>query len=298
MTNKIICSNQEISEDFSLNILFNVPLSLLDPNHPAINQNLRGRILHDRYHKKLIADGLETGHFFYDQQGILRFQTKLPIHSFAGFIFEAFAVNTFNESIRSIGKKAFSWCTNRNQCRDDYIDQFKVIGTGFVSTRSIYPNFYSPQNNFDLQPIRKNIKQEIDEPATVLGTTSPAGIQVKAITGSEFEEIIEPIRIGKYSHVLTFLRHSDGVHSYNKCMDILNSMYRSGQMQLSEKDNIEKRIGHPEMFGIDQRDVDDYYRYIKYWYSGRANSDQFIADGIGLGVKGYKYQNGLLIPDS
>ncbi|OUG59020.1 hypothetical protein AZZ62_005034, partial [Klebsiella variicola] len=44
--------------------------------------------------------------------------------------------------------------------------------------------------------------------------------------------------------------------------------------------------------------VDDYYRYILYWYSGRANSDQFIADGIGLEVKGYKYQNGLLIPDS
>lgn len=41
MTNKIICSNQEISEDFSLNILFNVPLGLLDPNHPAINQNLQ-----------------------------------------------------------------------------------------------------------------------------------------------------------------------------------------------------------------------------------------------------------------
>lgn len=41
MTNKIICSNQEISEGFSRNILFNVPLGLLDPNHPAINQNLQ-----------------------------------------------------------------------------------------------------------------------------------------------------------------------------------------------------------------------------------------------------------------
>ncbi len=297
MTGNLIISSQERCEDVDLELLFSVPIALLDPNHPAIDKRIQEQILHERYHNKLIADGLETGHFFYDQYNILRFQTKLPIYSFAGFIFEAYAVNTFNANMRTIGRKAFTWCTNRAQCKDDYIDQFKVIGTGFMSTNSNYPNFYAPQNNFDLIFIRRNIKKDIDEPATVLGTTNSAGIQIKAITGAEESEIIEPIRTGKYSHVLTFLRHADGVHSYNRCMEVLNSMYKKGTLELSEKYHIESRISYPEMLGIDQREIDDYYTYISYWYNNQAQIDQFILEGIGLEVKEYKYSNGLLVPN-
>ncbi len=79
-------------------------------------------------------------------------------------------------------------------------------------------------------------------------------------------------------------------------MTILNSMYRNGVIQLSEKYDIERRISHPEMFGIDQREVDDYYQYILYWYTGHAQPDQFITEGAGLEIKGYKYSNGLLVP--
>ena len=298
MSDKIILSNQERASDPSLEILFGGPLGLLDPNHPAVDSELQKRILYDRYHSVLIADGLETGHFLLDDKKNLRFQTKLPIHSFAGFIFEAFAVNKFNDNMRTIGKKAFSWCTNRSQCKDDYIDQFKVIGTGFVTTKSMYPQFYSPQNNFDLIFIKKNKKQQVYQYAEVLGTTNPAGIQVKAITGAELDEIIIPIQIAKYSHVLTFLRHTDGVHSYNRCVELLDSMYRNGKLDLSSKNEIERRIVHPEMLGIDQREIDDYYQYIKYWYSGQAQPDQFISEGVGLEVKGYKYQNGLLVPNN
>lgn len=296
MTDKVIISNEEKQADFQLEILFSGPLGLLDPRHPAVSEDLQKKILYDRYHKKLIADGLETGHFFYDQNNRITFQTKQPIYTFAGFIFEAFAVNVFNNNMRSIGKRAFSWCTNREQCKDDYIDQFKVIGTGFITTKSLHPGFYGPQSNFDLLFIRTNPRQDVHEPATVLGTTNQAGIQIKAITGSEETEIIEPLRTGRYSHVLTFLRHSDGVHSYSRCMEILNSMHRKGNLELSEKYDIEKRISHPEMFGIDQRDVDDYYNYILHWYNGHAAPDQFIREGVGLEIKGYKYSNGLLVP--
>lgn len=294
----IITSTQERANDISLEILFSGPLSLLDPRHPAIDENLQKQILFDRYHKKLVADGLETGHFFYDNENQLKFQTKLPIYSFAGFIFEAYAVNIFNENLRTIGKSAFSWCTNRTQCKDEYIDQFKVIGTGFITTKSQHPNFYAPQNNLDLIFIKRNNNKSVNEPATVLGTTNTAGIQIKAITRSEEIEIIEPIRSGKYSHVLTFLRHADGVHSYNRCMDAINSMYKRGSLQLSEKYHIESRIAYPEMFGIDQRNVDDYYNYVSYWFSGHAKPDQFITEGVGLEVKGYKYSNGLLVPNN
>lgn len=298
MVDKIIISDQEKTTDISLEILFSGPLSLLDPRHPAIDEDLQKKILHDRYHQKLVADGLETGHFFYDGTNQLRFQTKLPFYSFAGFIFEAYAVNIFNENLRTVGKSAFSWCTNRAQCKDDYIDQFKVIGTGFITTKSQYPNFYAPQNNFDLIFIRRNNGKNVNEPATVLGTTNTAGIQIKAITGSEETEIIEPIRSGKYSHVLTFLRHADGVHSYNRCMDAINTMCKKGSLHLSEKYEIESRIAHPEMFGMDQRNVDDYYNYVSHWFNGNANPDQFIMEGVGLEVKGYKYSNGLLVPSN
>ncbi|WP_448108977.1 hypothetical protein [Pseudomonas azerbaijanoccidentalis] len=309
MTAHVIISNQERQADASLELLFSgstsIPfpnqlnsLALLDPRHPAVDESLQKQILHARYHKQLIADGIETGHFTLIGNDLVTFRTKLPLHSFAGFIFEAYTVNTFNNNMRTIGRKAFSWCTNREKCKDSYIDQFKVIGTGFVTTQSQYPNFYAPQNSFDLIFIRRNNRADVDEPATFMGTTNPAGIQIKAITGAEETEIIQPLLTGKYSHVLTVLRHADGVHSHSRCMDIIKTMYRRGAIQLPQKDHLESRIACPEMFGIDQRNIDDYYQYVSYWYSGHAQPDQFIRQGVGLEVKGYKYLNGLLVPDN
>lgn len=296
MTDKIIISDEEKQNDVQLELLFSGPLSLLDHRNSAISEELQKKILHDKYQKKLVADGLETGHFFFDDGNVLRFQTKQPLYTFAGFIFEAYAVNLFNAKLRTVGKRAFSWCTNREQCKDDYIDQFKVIGTGFLSTKSLYPGFYGPQSNFDLLFIRRNKRQDVDEPATVLGNANYAGIQIKAITGAEENEIIEPLISGRYSHVLTMLRHSNGLHSYNRCMDILHAKFRKGEIGLNERYALERRIAHPEMLGIDQRDIDDYYQYIAYWYNGQAQVDQFILDGVGLEIKGYKYSNGLLVP--
>jgi hypothetical protein len=43
---------------------------------------------------------------------------------------------------------------------------------------------------------------------TIEGTTIPAGIQVKAITEREEEEIVTPLIDGKYLHVLTLLVQS------------------------------------------------------------------------------------------
>jgi hypothetical protein len=131
-----------------------------------------------------------------------------------------------------------------------------------------------------------------------MGTTNTAGIQIKAITGAEETEIIQPLLSGKYCHVLTVLRHADGVHSHSRCMDIIKTMYSRGTIQLHQKDHLESRIACPEMFGIDQRNIDDYYQYVSYWYSGHAQPDQFIRQGVGLEVKGYKYLNGLLVPDN
>jgi hypothetical protein len=293
----IVLSEQERLADADSSLLFSVPLGLLDPNHPAMSLEASRAILRDRYHNKLIADGLETGNFKLDSNGNIIFETKLPQYSFAGFIFEALAVRLFNDNLRTIGRRAFSWCTKKEKVKNDYIDQFKAIGTGFISTKTSHPSFYGYQSRFDVIFIRFNFQKNIYEPATVLGTTNDAGVQIKAITGSERTEIIDPLIAGKYSHVLTFLRHPDGIHSHTVCMQIVESMYRSREISLSQLHELQDSIRSPEMLGEDQRNVDDYYNYISYWYQGRANPDPIIYEGVGLEVKGFKYESGILVPE-
>lgn len=293
----IILSEEERIADSDSSLLFNMPLGLLDPNHPAMSVEASRAILRDRYHNKLIADGLETGNFQLDSNGNVNFKTNLPQHSFSGFIFEALAVRLFNDNLRTIGRRAFSWCTKKEKVKDNYIDQFKAIGTGFISTKTNFTNFYAYQCRFDITFIRYNHLKAVYEPATVLGTTNDAGIQIKAITGNERTEIIEPLMSGKYSHVLTFLRHSNGIHSHTVCMQILDSMYRSREIELGQLHDLQDSIRCPEMLGEDQRNIDDYYKYISYWYQGRAASDSIIYEGVGLEVKGFKYERGILVPE-
>jgi len=296
MTNLVVLSDIEKNTDNELPLSFNTPISILDPFHESIPPELKKEILRQRYHDKLIADGIETGHFQVTAQGIT-FVTKQPIYSFAGFIFEAFSVRIVNDNINTIGKYMFSWCTKREKVKNDYINQFKAIGTGFITTKSAHPDFYSFQHKFDILFIR--YKNGLYEPATLLGTTREAGIQIKAITGNEKSEIIEPLISGKYTNVLTYLRHPDTkIHSYEVCMEIIKELYRQRSITLDRKNDLESRIKSPEMLGIDQRMVDEYYEYICAWYQGRATWDMNIYDGIGLEVKGYKYSNGILIPDN
>jgi len=294
----IVLSSQERQEDSELELLFNIPIGLIDPNHPSISLEAKKAILRDRYHEKLISDGLETGNFILNQDGGINFQTKLPQYTFSGFIFEALAVRILNDNMRTIGRNAFAWCSNRTKTTFDYIEQFKAIGTGFNSTKNQHPDFYNFQHRFDIQFIRKNHKTNLYDPATVLGTTRDAGIQVKAITGNEKTEIIMPLISGKYSHVLTFLRHENGKHSHTVCIEILQSMYQNNEIDLSQKNKLENAIKSPEMLGENQQNVDDYYNYINYWYQGKANPDDIIYDGVGLEIKGFKYHNGILIPDN
>lgn len=297
MSGLIVLSQTEKTQDPESSLLFTFPLGLLDPNHPAMSLEARRAILRDRYHERLIADGLETGNFQLDQNGNVNFKTNLPQFTFAGFIFEALAVRLFNDNMRTIGRRAFEWCTKKEKTKNSYIDQFKAIGTGFVTTKKQYPDFYSFHHRFDIQFIRLNPKNNMYEPVTVLGTTRDAGVQVKAITGNERTEIIDPLISGKYSNVLTFLRHSSGLHSHTVCMEILESMCRSREIDLAKKHELEDSIRSPEMLGEDQRNVDDYYNYINYWYQGRAQPDPIIYEGIGLEVKGFKYECGILVPN-
>lgn len=80
-------------------------------------------------------------------------------------------------------------------------------------------------------------------------------------------------------------------------MQIVKKFFKDGVIGLHERNKLEDGIRNPESLGMDQRNIDDYYQYILYWFNGRAEIDQNIYDGIGLEVKGYKYANGLLVPE-
>lgn len=296
MTNLIILPNDPLETVSGACTLLGAPVGLLDPRHPAITGDLRRAILRDRYHDDLLADGLETGHIILDNEGREMLRTSLPVFSFAGRVFEVYCVRRFNDDRECVGRNAFAWCTGRSRTKNEFFDQFKAIGTGFISTKNAYPYFYSPHDKFDIQFIRENPFTGEHEPALRLGSTRTAGIQVKATRGNEMDEIISPLLSGKYTHVITMLRHQTGMHSYYVCMDILSTMARNHQIDYTRKLELEAAILSPEMLGIDQYEIDYYYEYIHWWYEGRAANTEDVVDAIKLEITGYRYHNGVLIP--
>jgi len=274
---------------------FDHTISKLDPFHPDLSASDRYEILKARYEEQLITDGLETGHFVLNDKGEIAVAISQPLPSVAGFIFEAFTVRAFNERKDSVGKKAFLWAAEKSRVKAEFLEQCHAVGTGFPSTSFRFPQLYNPTlRQFDIIFYRMNPHHNVPEPAVVKKTTNPAGIQVKVITGNEKSEIIDPLLQGKYRRVLTYLRHKDGRLSYEACMDLSTSLYESKQIDREQLDFLKKAVVSPEMLGIDQREVDAYYRYVQAWYRRQAAQDEIILHGLGIQINEKKY-NGSLI---
>ena len=279
-----------------------IPLELLDHRHQKISPRVKHDILDAKFNKVLIADGLEHGFFKINDFGEIDIVcTRQSLPSIKGFIFEVATVRYINENITTIGKKIFDWCTNKlRSSTDEYIQKYKAIGTGFISTQNTYPSLYEPHSNTDIRFIKEC--QSLDngwEFALISGNNIPAGIQIKAITSNEINQIIKPLLSGKYTHVLTFLCGNNGIHTYINCMDEIRRMSLSGEITLEQKDFLEARICSPEHFGIRQYDVDDYSEYINFWYERRAKTEtNDLIEAVGFEVAGYKYnESGILIPN-
>lgn len=215
--------------------------------------------------KQLIGDGIESGHFVPDPAtGEFRIAIAQPLPIIAGYIFEAFTVRKINENKNSIGEEAFLWATERRKVKSGYLEQFHAIGVGHYSARPLFPQLYNPTlRQFDVVFYRMNQARNEPEPAVVKKTTNSAGIQVKAITGNEESEIIQPLRERKYRRVLTYLRHPDGKHSYEACMASIKNLQREDKISREESQTLEEAIASPEKIGINQKEVGEYYDYIQ-----------------------------------
>lgn len=278
--------------------LINMPLSILDPNHSAISPEMRKKILRERYKNQLIADGLETGHLK-EFRGNIYFASKLSLESFAGLVFESYLVSLFNRN-KNMGRAALTWCSCRQrQVMTNIYEKYKAIGTGFITTKALYPHLYAPQSRSDIIFIRNNPISGQPEPATENPTTNIAGIQVKAIRSNFKSKIIDPIVLGEYSHVITLLNDQYGTPSRTTCLRELDILANNGSIHPSMREFITERIKGPEFLGISQRDVEDYYDYIRDFFSGSPiRSTENINDAMDAEIKRYKYKHGLLVPEN
>ncbi len=294
---EIIATKNDIAADIELKNYITLPISCLDPSYPGFSKQAKYEILKAKYYNQLIADRLETGCIGLIDNNIPCFRFKnMNFESVAGFIFESYIVNQININKRTIGRRLFELCTKRQKTNNDYIDQFSAIGMGFISTDQLYPGLYNRSNNADIIFIRQN-KEGIYEPATVMGTTNTAGIQVKAITCGEKEAIVDKVLRERYSCVLTLLSHrknGDWLHSATHCRLILKSMREIDPLI---KNKALMNIVAPEDVGLDQHEIDDYYQFILAWMRGQALPDDNIFNGVGMEIKTQKYSEGVLVPN-
>lgn len=296
MSENIILTLNDLENDRDLQSVLKAPSSMLDPRDSRLTLEQRKHILKERYEKQLIADGLETGHLRFDSRKNLSFSSKQSLSTFKGFVFEALLVRLINDHKETIGKKAFGWCTNRRLVQSSELDKYKAFGRGFKSTKDTYPGLHNATHKSDVQFFTINPVHQKPEVAPIVGTNIETGIQVKAITGNEYSEIIQPLLTGEYGYVLTCLRHSDNVHSYNKCMDLIKGMYRRGEIDHEQRCELESRIYSPEHLGIDQGYMDEYSYYVNEWYRGNAGPEPSVIDAANAEIKSYRYNGTILVP--
>lgn len=296
MSDNIIITPSDLRHDGELISVITAPLSVLDPRDSRLTLEQRRQVLKDKYEKQVIADGLDTGHLTLDLDGKMIFNSKQNLATFKGFIFEALTVRLINEQPDTIGKRAFAWCTDRKNVQNSYLKKFTAFGRGFKSTRSLYPGLHNTVHKSDVQFLTMNEQHNLPEVETIVNTKIETGIQVKAITGNERLEIIEPLLRGEYQYILTYLKHSDNIHSYVHCMNIIRDMYRFNEITHEQRCFLEKRIYSPEHLGINQYEIDEYSYYISDWFRGKCPGDKIIQDAAHNEIKNYKSNGTILVP--
>lgn len=294
MKKQLIISSSSLNSSDLISIA-DFPVSALDIRFPRMPEHIRKRAIFEKFKDRIIADGLETGNCEL-VNGNLVMKTKLGMEQFAGFVFESWLVYEFNNNKR-YGLEAFKWCTERKDFRvEKSFEDYKAVGTGLITTKNLYTSFYEPHSNADIVFLRKNEARDEMEYATVDQLSIPARIQVKSIKSNFKRDIVDNIVSGKYRHVITLLNDSTGRPSYIRCHEILRDMLRNKQIKQEDFFRYVESIQGPVYFQLDQRDIEDYYRFIQDWYDGFENPDKGIENAVFQESASWKYRNGLIVP--
>ncbi|WLS81155.1 hypothetical protein Q3V30_22120 (plasmid) [Erwinia pyri] len=295
MSGKIAITIQELNTKEMVTILSPTPISLLDSAYPGLTPEARKQILKEKYKKRVIADGLETGHIKLTDRGYT-FSSNQTASSFAGLVFEAYLVDKFNQNEVS-RLRAFQWCTERAEGWSiATFKEYKAVGTGLLSTKANLLSHFEPQSNADILFIRRNPASNVMEPALIHNQSNTAAIQVKSIRSNFTDEIVNKVLSGKYRRVITMLSDETGRPSWVICHNILLQKMRAGYITQYEYADAISRIQGPEYFNLVQREIDEYYEYIRDWHRGTVHPTEHITEAASQEIVEYKYENGLLVP--
>jgi hypothetical protein len=283
--------------------------SWLDPQSPDVRANpvLLARVLEAKYRKSFERDALETGHCEI-HNGQCFYRTKLGLPQFAGLVLEAYVVRRMMENPFML-QVAITWCSRSSHITPGmgFVRKYLPVGTGLEHTRSAHlPWFDSRNPRFDIMFLKKvsaakrRLQPDLPafEPLTIEGTTIPAGIQIKAITGREEEEIVTPLINGTYSHVLTLLTHANGKHSYHECQRLLGKALQDKRIDRYTYMTLSASVCCPQQLSLNQNEIDGYYQYIAQWMDGRVHTNAVIADGLAAEVKEERYGASLMLPST
>jgi hypothetical protein len=281
----------------------------LDPTHPGVRAHptLLARSLEARYRESFNRDASQTGHVVVFN-GRLFYRTRLGVSQFAGLVLEAYVVRHLLENHHAL-QVAIMWCSRRSGVFPglSFIRKYVPIGTGLKDTKLQHKRWFdSSDPHLDIMFFKKvppsqrgmNPLLPLLQPLTIEGTTIPAGIQVKAITCNEEEQIVTPLIDGTYSHVLTLLQHANGVHSYNECMRLLGIAWHSGRINHEKYLRLQGAVFGPQQLCMDQYYINGYYEYIAQWLQGQVPTIPGIDEGMIAEVKKAMHGSSLLVPST
>ncbi|MBS0961357.1 hypothetical protein [Acetobacter thailandicus] len=281
----------------------------LDPRHPGVRANpiLLARSLEARYREAFYRDAIQTGHVEVFN-GRPFYRSKLGMPQFAGLVLEAHVVRHLAENRHAL-QVAITWCSRRAGVFPSFkfVNKYLPVGTGLKNTKLEHKRWFdSSDPHFDIMFFKKvppaerrmNPLLPALQPLTIEGTTIPAGIQVKAITCNEEEQIVTPLIDGTYSHVLTLLQHANGVHSYNECLRLLGIARQSGRINHEKYLQLKGAVFCPQQLSMDQYNINYFYEYIAQWYRGQVPPVADIQEGMIAEVKKAMCTSSLLVPST
>lgn len=284
-----------------------IPISAIDTSHPSIPVSLKDGLLRSKIANEFIDDGLSTGHIKKVGSKLI-FHTKQSFPSFFGYVMEAYLVRVFNNYASTIGHAAKIWAANLSGPPDSTMP-FIAVGTGFKSTKNSHPGLHSNTDPMDIKFVMKRSPMAPDalllDHLLMSDSTQHAGIQIKAITCNEKNEIILPLKTGRYLNVLTCLEHSDGTHSYETCMHEIQKMRRSGEINELEYHRIKNSIRAPSQIGIGQTYVNAYYKHAKKMHANMKDQGIEVSrffdqekEIATIEIADFQEKNGILVPDN
>lgn len=154
-------------------------------------------------YKKFMYDTLESGVLKIgknnQEEYIFSCQTLAVIK---GLLFESRIVDIANCN-NNVKKALYLKSTLNKRVAQNHLDKFEIIGTGLISTKRDYPEFYNTNDSRDAIFIRPNYKMKRMKSSIVLSTSKIKSLQIKVSRDKFYlKNAVNSMIIGKYNGLM------------------------------------------------------------------------------------------------